>query len=153
MTQDDIWDDSALVNSWNEALAEYKEYHSIHATGGRVEDLLPSEDQQHAKPEPRRLEDAAESAPPSRQDAAANGPEAFAADNSNIRLDAGAHEATAQAQATRDASGRPSSMPSPDSLLASVQDDGLRKLLMSWYYAGFYTGFYQGQQTQQHQQR
>lgn len=60
MTHQDIWDDSALVSSWNEALAEYKvstlhnattkcteeltiplqKYHSIHATGGNLQDLL-----------------------------------------------------------------------------------------------------------------
>ncbi len=56
MAHDDIWDDSALVDSWNEALAEYKvsrpgsssvlsvetnrkqKYHSIHATGSRIDD-------------------------------------------------------------------------------------------------------------------
>jgi hypothetical protein len=27
-----------------------------------------------------------------------------------------------------------------------VQDEGLKKLLMSWYYAGYYTGLYEGQQ-------
>lgn len=67
LTHDDIWDDSALVDSWNEALDEYKvrlgcdlltfvatrsrektymrlippvqKYHSIHASGGKLEDL------------------------------------------------------------------------------------------------------------------
>lgn len=53
----DVWDDSALIQSWNGALAEYKvkshlidaldtcltyiqRYHSIHARGERVEDVL-----------------------------------------------------------------------------------------------------------------
>lgn len=60
MNHQDVWDDSALVQSWNEALAEYKvspttlrmpnthpflttrsqKYHSIHATGGSVDSLL-----------------------------------------------------------------------------------------------------------------
>jgi len=31
----------------------------------------------------------------------------------------------------------------------TVQDEGLKKLLMSWYYAGYYTGLYEGQQQQQ----
>lgn len=58
LTHDEIWDDSALVESWNQALEEYKvsdspskmsrltrdshvrqKYHSIHASGGKVEDL------------------------------------------------------------------------------------------------------------------
>lgn len=29
---------------------------------------------------------------------------------------------------------------------AAVQDEGLKRLLMSWYYAGYYTGLYEGQQ-------
>ena len=28
----------------------------------------------------------------------------------------------------------------------AVQDEGLKKLLMSWYYAGYYTGLYEGEQ-------
>lgn len=28
----------------------------------------------------------------------------------------------------------------------AVKDEGLKKLLMSWYYAGYYTGLYEGQQ-------
>lgn len=27
-----------------------------------------------------------------------------------------------------------------------VKDEGLKSLLMSWYYAGYYTGLYEGQQ-------
>jgi hypothetical protein len=35
----------------------------------------------------------------------------------------------------------------------AVQDEGLKKLLMSWYYAGYYTGLYEGQQqAKQHSQ-
>ena len=57
MSHEEIWDDSALVNSWNEAVEEYKvnvhfympcgpwpdktqRYHSIHARGEKVEDIL-----------------------------------------------------------------------------------------------------------------
>lgn len=28
----------------------------------------------------------------------------------------------------------------------AVQDEGLKDLMMAWYYAGYYTGLYQGQQ-------
>ncbi|TIC97783.1 Survival motor neuron-like protein 1 [Colletotrichum higginsianum] len=38
MTHAEMWDDSALIDSWNEALDEYKKYHSIHAKGGRLKD-------------------------------------------------------------------------------------------------------------------
>nr|CDP27196.1 Putative protein of unknown function [Podospora anserina S mat+] len=36
--------------------------------------------------------------------------------------------------------------PGPQVLLGSVQDEELKKLLMSWYYAGYYTGLYEGKQ-------
>ncbi|CEI63051.1 unnamed protein product [Fusarium venenatum] len=41
LSHEEVWDDSALINSWNEALQEYKKYHSIHAKGGSVRDLEP----------------------------------------------------------------------------------------------------------------
>ncbi|KAB5582689.1 hypothetical protein GE09DRAFT_1049667 [Coniochaeta sp. 2T2.1] len=50
MNHDEIWDDSALIESWNDALAEYKKYHSIHAKGGSLDDL-PSESRADAKHE------------------------------------------------------------------------------------------------------
>ncbi|KAJ4326696.1 hypothetical protein N0V84_002922 [Fusarium piperis] len=56
LTHEELWDDSALIDSWNEALEEYKvgktdeidecwltsgyqKYHSIHARGGSVREL------------------------------------------------------------------------------------------------------------------
>ncbi|TLD17467.1 uncharacterized protein PgNI_00234 [Pyricularia grisea] len=41
VTHEDIWDDSALVNSWNEALEEYKKYHSIHADRTAEAHIVP----------------------------------------------------------------------------------------------------------------
>ncbi|KAI9829742.1 MAG: hypothetical protein M1819_005979 [Sarea resinae] len=40
LSHEEIWDDSALVQSWDEALEEYKLYHSIHARGENVEEVL-----------------------------------------------------------------------------------------------------------------
>lgn len=42
MAHEDIWDDSALVNSWNEALAEYKvrPKRQAQATSNRHEKLI-----------------------------------------------------------------------------------------------------------------
>lgn len=36
----EVWDDTALVDSWNEALAEYKKYHSLAAKGMKIERVL-----------------------------------------------------------------------------------------------------------------
>ena len=35
--------------------------------------------------------------------------------------------------------------PPPPHLVGSVQDEGLKNMLMSWYYAGYYTGLYEGE--------
>ncbi|KIV79004.1 hypothetical protein PV11_06598 [Exophiala sideris] len=40
LSQAEIWDDSALIRSWNDAVAEYEYYHSIHAKGEDVEEIL-----------------------------------------------------------------------------------------------------------------
>jgi len=40
LSQAEIWDDTALVRSWNDAVAEYDFYHSIHARGEDVEEIL-----------------------------------------------------------------------------------------------------------------
>ena len=63
ISQAEMWDDSLLVDSWNEALEEYKvranhvtlarpqlmfiqHYHSIHARGEKVEDVIKAAEQQ-----------------------------------------------------------------------------------------------------------
>lgn len=38
-------------------------------------------------------------------------------------------------------------------LMFTVRDEGLKRLLMSWYYAGYYTGLYEGQKDPSHQQQ
>ncbi|RVX73132.1 hypothetical protein B0A52_02259 [Exophiala mesophila] len=38
--QAEIWDDSALLRSWDDAVKEYEYYHSIHARGEDVEKIL-----------------------------------------------------------------------------------------------------------------
>ncbi|KAF2864027.1 hypothetical protein K470DRAFT_267523 [Piedraia hortae CBS 480.64] len=36
LSHEEVWDDSALIESWNEALAEYKKYHSLAVKGEGV---------------------------------------------------------------------------------------------------------------------
>ncbi|KPI36429.1 uncharacterized protein AB675_2913 [Cyphellophora attinorum] len=47
----EIWDDSALVRSWNEAVAEYQYYHSLAAQGLDIETVLDAAEQAEAKGE------------------------------------------------------------------------------------------------------
>ncbi|XDG03279.1 hypothetical protein ABKA04_002894 [Annulohypoxylon sp. FPYF3050] len=133
LSHNEIWDDSALVNSWNDALEEYKKYHSIHRNGGNVEDLLKTSNAKNETQEARHP-----SIPPSiKTDSEIRG------EASNGRQEDG----TSTFQHSHPHGGTPG----PQGLLGSVRDEGLKKLLMSWYYAGYYTGLYEGQQNQSQQ--
>ncbi|KAF9887604.1 hypothetical protein FE257_009817 [Aspergillus nanangensis] len=147
LTQEEIWDDSALVQSWDEAVDEYKLYHSIQARGQNIEDVLreaelaekagdaqiPAMDIDHdhmqAEPELPKVT-----------------PEATQAAQQNVSQSTG--EPVAQSENQKN--GQPHTVASgpgiPQTALAQVQDEGLKNLMMSWYYAGYYTGLYEGQQ-------
>ncbi|KAM3534253.1 hypothetical protein MY4038_002493 [Beauveria bassiana] len=127
LNDDDMWDDSALVESWNGALDEYKKYHSIHVNGGTIREL-------------KALSSAstAEAAPGTHDVATEASKEANHSKSQGEISDGVNSEAASAAPVT-----------SPQqALLGTVRDDNLRKLLMSWYYAGYYTGLHEGQQQQ-----
>ncbi|KAL2264139.1 hypothetical protein VTK26DRAFT_1660 [Humicola hyalothermophila] len=151
-THDDIWDDSALVDSWNQALAEYKKYHSIHAKGGTIEDIQSS-----PVPAPRRNavpETNVTGEPLSGQEgqeeegeADENAPMGESNETPNLTISDGQGSGDANKQGDRVQAGGPTLFPpGPQVLLGTVQDEELKKLLMSWYYAGYYTGLYEGKQ-------
>ncbi|KAH8677396.1 hypothetical protein BX600DRAFT_449640 [Xylariales sp. PMI_506] len=133
LTHEEIWDDSALVNSWNDALEEYKKYHSIHAKGGNVEELLKKSQSNHPSTVKSENDQGGSSAPEGEADHGSKEAKNIESENSvDLQRPGGDQSAF---------------IPAP--LLASVRDENLRKLLMSWYYAGYYTGFYEGQNSQQ----
>ncbi|CAH0050185.1 unnamed protein product [Clonostachys solani] len=125
LTHDEIWDDSALIESWNDALAEYKKYHSIHAKGGTLEDLE------------RAVEAGTDSAPAPEETLKVNDEQ-----QSESKVDESA--GTDKSEPKPQVAGLP--VPSPHALLGTVKDENMKRLLMSWYYAGYYTGLYEGQQ-------
>ncbi|EOO00068.1 putative smn family protein smn1 protein [Phaeoacremonium minimum UCRPA7] len=148
MTHDDIWDDSLLVDSWNQALEEYKKYHSIHARGGKVEDILTAEAQpsrqRDAKPETGKGGEPIEGPD---LDALGQGHETSARDEgAHASQDQKDGESASRHQASSGGQDAVHGGVPPQVLLQSVRDEGLKKLLMSWYYAGYYTGLYEGQQ-------
>lgn len=152
LTHDEIWDDSALVNSWNDALAEYKKYHSIHARGGTLNETPkpslnaknedenpPAVTQPHddiRSPEGKTNESTDEQALSRRLDSQS---ELVGSTRATVATSPHGPESSAKLDG-------PPPVPGPMGMLGSIQDEGLKKLLMSWYYAGYYTGLYQGQQ-------
>ncbi|KAF1967554.1 hypothetical protein BU23DRAFT_483124 [Bimuria novae-zelandiae CBS 107.79] len=155
------WDDSALVNSWNDAVAEYQKYHSIAKSGKRLEDVLTEEELQRLRGDYGDLldEETGSGADPNRTADAAKATQSQAQTNGsgpsgpNIvhakRQDGAAHMKQENAQAMQPEPTHESGLLSdsmPQALLGSVQDDNMKNLMMSWYYAGYYTGLVAGQQ-------
>ncbi|KAJ6030124.1 hypothetical protein N7499_012542, partial [Penicillium canescens] len=137
LTQEEIWDDSALLQSWDEAVEEYQLYHSIHAKGENVEDVLREAEESGLIVEGEIIEAEVE------VDAAEN--DAITGnEDTSMNIDE-------PAQASQPVNGpgpevSTTAPPMPHPAMANVQDEALKNLMMSWYYAGYYTGVYEGQQ-------
>ncbi|KNG83470.1 hypothetical protein ANOM_007826 [Aspergillus nomiae NRRL 13137] len=153
LTQEEIWDDSALVQSWDEAVEEYKLYHSIHAKGENVEDVLRyAQDAENGKVVPEDGQGVVDKDDHMEADVEEPAIDSIAASSeaqhipqADVLQNAGSPEVPVQR--TNDPAG-PGVMGSamPQTLLSQVQDEGLKNLMMSWYFAGYYTGLYEGQQ-------
>ncbi|KAK4644647.1 hypothetical protein QC761_0054900 [Podospora bellae-mahoneyi] len=125
-------------------------YHSIHAQGGTVDDLPAPEEKKTSGS--AKAETNGHAAPITAEEGEVD--ESVPMDES----DETSHPAISDAQHSADANkvggglsgGQPAVPlgpgPGPQVLLGSVQDEELKKLLMSWYYAGYYTGLYEGKQ-------
>ncbi|OAX82579.1 hypothetical protein ACJ72_03071 [Emergomyces africanus] len=163
LTQEEIWDDSALIQSWDDAVEEYNLYHSIQARGENVVDVLKAEDDR------ARAED--EAAVGDGYDEHATGPQSqghpeagsepvneandqeMETAGTDLHGEHGGNQESSSAkvnpEANHTASGRFASMPqlvSQGGDNTSGADEGLKNLMMAWYFAGYYTGLYEGQQ-------
>ncbi|KAL4957892.1 hypothetical protein BDW69DRAFT_180135 [Aspergillus filifer] len=149
LTQEEIWDDSALVQSWDEAVEEYRLYHSIAAKGENAEDVLREAEaaaQADAGPSlswtqvekdddmaDAMLEPQSETVEAPAQ-AAGTHVSQVATESAQLKPEAAAAAGSAQAPA----------MPYP--AFPPGSDEGLKNLMMAWYYAGYYTARYEEQQ-------
>ncbi|KAI9680567.1 MAG: hypothetical protein M1817_004007 [Caeruleum heppii] len=155
----EIWDDSALINSWDEALEEYKHYHSIQARGERVETVLQAASagvngESNEKTEENGDYDAGNPTPAiaTHNDELEDGEVEDIGDPtsiqpaSNTMLQEAAHASEPPGDKQKPQLQPDVGRSSPSHKLVGVEDDGLRNLMMSWYYAGYYTGLFEGQQ-------
>ncbi|PHH55687.1 hypothetical protein CFIMG_000346RA [Ceratocystis fimbriata CBS 114723] len=156
ISNSDVWDDSALIASWNDALQEYKKYHSIFqkvrteadlerelaAAGLGVNGELLEEanldgpvvdDEYEPEYGEEEEEEKGISSDPLVESAK---PEPSTSRPSVIPEQPPISEKLARDEA-------PSLQQGP---LEQVKDETLKKALMGWYYAGYYTGLYEGMQ-------
>ncbi|PYH41836.1 uncharacterized protein BP01DRAFT_368720 [Aspergillus saccharolyticus JOP 1030-1] len=158
LTQEEIWDDSALVQSWDEAVEEYKLYHSIQAGREDIDEVLreaEAAENPQDTPLKQNLDEVVDhmdhDAEPSVIDAApaeaklvADSQQDSTLDTSNTSHTSAASEPTMKPCGT--GFNPEGAVPTPHAALAQVQDKCLKNLMMAWYYAGYYTGLYEGQQ-------
>ncbi|KAI5248667.1 hypothetical protein E4T47_00661 [Aureobasidium subglaciale] len=143
-SENEIWDDSALVQSWNEALEEYKKYHSMSARGERVEDVLDVVEKEEQAQATANLKnetiDTATGLPPweTIEEDKELAPKT-STDSTDVSV--GAQAVNAPVRSTPPGVSQV--------LLDSVQDENLKALMTSWYFAGYYTGLYEGQRKAQ----
>ncbi|KAL9629691.1 MAG: hypothetical protein Q9204_005132 [Flavoplaca sp. TL-2023a] len=175
LSHEEIWDDSALVNSWDLALQEYQLYHSIHARGEKVEDFIREAEDPEEVPKDKRQDIGMMNSDNLNGMPHAQEPGDEEVEDGEIEDDLLVNKGTMQQSAhmkyhapppAKDDGAQivpePSNVPNvfmnggkiqsallyrlKNSLLirAIVQDQGLKNLMMSWYYAGYYTGLYEG---------
>ncbi|KAL8855928.1 MAG: hypothetical protein Q9178_007442 [Gyalolechia marmorata] len=134
-----VWDDSALLESWDAALQEYQLYHSIHDRGEMVEDAL------------REVEAAEGTTLTNGHQSADNRPvdsgdallqtddlEGGGVDDGEVEDGQIGEEASVD----REAEGVVEEIATSQQ---HVQDESLKNLVMAWYYAGYYTGLHNGE--------
>jgi len=150
LTDPGVWDDSALVDSWNEALKEYNKYHSIHAQGKDLEDVLTDEELAQLRME-RRAQRKGHNEPAkadANDDAELPDVELCFDEQGKLIVEepVTTGDSNQQHPAQNGASRAVAQTPVPHALMAGIQDESMKNLMMSWYYAGYYTGLHDGQQ-------
>ncbi|KAF1921679.1 hypothetical protein BDU57DRAFT_553762 [Ampelomyces quisqualis] len=152
------WDDSYLVRSWDDAVKEYEKYHSIHKSGKRLEDALSADELKKLREDyGEYLEETETPSVAAETNGHADRPE-----TEMIYADVNGVEAVTARQQDPNSSKQqevqPANTKSParqeaapactmsEALLGTVQDENLKNMMMSWYYAGYYTGLHAGQQ-------
>ncbi|KAJ6164274.1 hypothetical protein N7470_002946 [Penicillium chermesinum] len=143
LSHEAIWDDSSLVQSWDDVEEEYK-----HPREGR--ECRGRSSRSPGAQEAGLENDTRISMQVDIDDAGNLGTETEANDlNPDAASDAPPVTAAApssSAEAAQGSSAHPGTLPMPQPVLASAQDENLKNLMMAWYYAGYYTGLYEGQQ-------
>ncbi|CDM28010.1 hypothetical protein DTO013E5_4054 [Penicillium roqueforti] len=148
LTHAEVWDDSALVQSWDDAVEEYQHYWSIHAKGENVEDVLRATEDTGVVP---AIHDSDIQSTKPVEDGA-NKTQNEDVSIVDEQISEPVPEPSQPVAAASPAVSTPA-MPMPHPIMANVQDESLKHLMMSWYYAGYYTGLHEGQQQASRDQR
>ncbi|KAF2833853.1 hypothetical protein CC86DRAFT_15796 [Ophiobolus disseminans] len=164
MSNPNAWDDKYLLDSWNDAVKEYEKYHSIHKSGKRLEDALSAKELKDLREDYGEYIEETDTTPGTAQPnelADQEDTEMTHVETNGDQTVTPVSQAEAQHQEPRPSEqqeNKPGSLENPaaqdgaltsampQAILGSVQDENLKNIMMSWYYAGYYTGLHAGQQ-------
>ncbi|KAI4273188.1 MAG: hypothetical protein LQ337_004815 [Flavoplaca oasis] len=155
LSHEEIWDDSALVNSWDLALQD------IHARGEKVEDVIRKAEDPEEVPKDKRQDNGIMNSDNLNGMPHTQEPGDEEVEDGEIEDDLLVNKGTMQESAhTKEETSTvqeyhappparddgPGSVPEPSNVPNVLMngDQGLKNLMMSWYYAGYYTGLYEG---------
>ncbi|CAK7566341.1 MAG: hypothetical protein SEPTF4163_004281 [Sporothrix epigloea] len=157
------WDESAITKSWDRVVSDYKSFLNIRMSGGRVDDLPAPLNDRSSEDGPEacliaepgaslgNIQEEAMGGIRSGKEVMTNdefGPSTAEQKEASARAAGPTSELDGQAfsAAAPDTAQLPAISLLPPQTVLGGADEGLKKLLMSWYYAGYYTGLYEGQQ-------
>ncbi|KAF2204768.1 hypothetical protein GQ43DRAFT_468801 [Delitschia confertaspora ATCC 74209] len=164
VTDAEAWDDTMLQNDWEAVLIEYRKYHGIKARGKTLENSLTAEELEELRKEHGDLigefedgpREAVGSLDASQQPSAksglaqksegSNGLVDFQMENPPVSNNQGSQQQSVPADPPAQPQTTTAIPAMPQTMLGGVQDENLKNMMMSWYYAGYYTGLYEGQQ-------
>ncbi|RMZ80374.1 hypothetical protein DV738_g2834, partial [Chaetothyriales sp. CBS 135597] len=138
-----IWDDSALIDSWNSALEEYQYYHSLAAQGLDVDQVLDrAEEREEQGLEVDLMLD--------RRELGDGGVEEGEVDEGAVDGDGDGDAETADYNEGEEGEegedeGREGGNGGNENENANEQDQVLANVKMAYYWAGYYSGLYDAQ--------
>lgn len=150
----EIWDDSALIRSWDEAVAEYEYYHSIHARGEDVEEVLRRAELEEkiGSKSPANTngnqvtESAAASMDEEYEDGEIEGEYLEESVAAAVENDVPDHESKDVAAAPSVTNSNTRTNNPKSSASSKGSDQVLENIKMAYWWAGYYSGLYEGQQ-------
>lgn len=162
MSDKNAWEDSTLIDHWNECVKQYEKYHSIHKSGKRLEEALTEEELKELRAdyadvleEPDSIvagdlgfeDDAMDEGNSDVDDIETNEEEPTGQEQAEYKeLQASEQHQPAPKVAPEAHDEARASTAMPQAILGTVQDENLKNMMMSWYYAGYYTGLHAAQQ-------
>ena len=157
LSHNEVWDDSALINSWNAAVSEYEYYHSLAAKGLDVEDVLDQaeEAEENGGEVDLMMGESGEAVGQVAEESIERHVEEGEVEDGEVEEEAPMVKDNAKMNVEAPLIGpqlpngvspeQPAAVEGTTVTSAPVADQTLENIKMAYYWAGYYSGLYDGQ--------